>query len=117
MKTWEMLKELTENPKKRFRRKDWQVTYIYNDNGHICDSNNKQFSLYFAKDDDVWEEIITEVSWQEAVEALISGQNVKCIVDGFEYIYESYGRNTVFIATNGDSIGIEEIVYGEWYIL
>jgi hypothetical protein len=41
MKTWEMLKELTENPKKRFKRKNWEGVYICSKNGFICDSNGR----------------------------------------------------------------------------
>jgi hypothetical protein len=124
MKTWEMLKELTENPKKRFKRKNWEGVYICSKNGFICDSNGDRYGIYDVMEDldGGWEELPREVTWQEALEAWANGKTVKCAARGYDNIYQKYDvvddcDDPFLLDEVGNPLDAYEILEGKWYIL
>ena len=120
MKTWEMLKKLTENPKKRFKRADWENLYITADNFKIiCDSNGNRYGIYDVMEDldGGWEELPQEVTWQEAIEGYINGKTIKCIYDGNTYIQGSAYKFGVEIHKRFNGFDRGCFANGKWYIL
>lgn len=126
MKTWEMIKELTENPEKKFRnRNDYElIAGIDEDLGVINYEYNGEY-LYFSPYDE-WEEVKEPVSFIEAVE---SGKRVKVeymyINDpNYKYIdleeYEEFDPLDILfskLACDFSSVLIRDIIKnGEWYI-
>lgn len=129
MKTWEMLKELTENPKKRFRLPSWgdgrYITAM--GTGLIVNEIHKPANVNRLKVD--WEMLPQEVPWQEAIEAWVNGKCVKSVLNQEEHIYnESQGfvsdqyyslqDNSDVLATwSFHTLTKEEILDAKWYIL
>lgn len=113
MKTWEMIKELTENPEKKFKNKTNKVIAVLPDADlYFPDEDYNYLSI-----DDEWEEVKQPVSWQEALEAWANGAAVKCEINdgsGFTLFYKGN-----LYPEDGDEIALcsEEILKGTWYIL
>ncbi|TGE35916.1 hypothetical protein E4K67_22635 [Desulfosporosinus fructosivorans] len=104
MKTWEMIKELTENPKLKFKRLcDSRIFYCGN-SGYLY--REPGMSEVIGIDED-WELISQEVTWQEAIQAWVDGKTVRCKKDR-EIIY--FGSWPDFIA---DKTNFTD---GKWYI-
>jgi len=119
VKTWEMLKELTENPNKRFKivgsgKTDSVV-------GRIGNSVNwvKSGSATTMFIDEEWEEVRTEVTWQEAIEAWAKGSTVTCHLDTWIYTYKPRTGDLFIPVVDdcGDELSADEILEGKWYIL
>jgi len=78
MKTWQMIKELTENPKKVFMR-DYDELVVKVDKTTETlswESGHERLCI-----DDEWEEVKQPVSWQEALGAWANGAAVKCEIN------------------------------------
>ena len=96
MKFWEVIKELTEDPTKRFERKDrykhWIIGTDVVDGSVICetyyfmldcDSEDSfgdagGFSGNIASNEDDWQLVRQPVTWQEAFQAWIDGCDIWC---------------------------------------
>lgn len=104
MRTWQMIKELTENPKKVFMRKyDLLIVKI--------DKTTKTLSwesgFEHLSTDDEWVEIKQPATWQEAIQALVDGKVVDLEVNG---ITIRFGRKHNMTLVDG-------VQKGKWYIL
>ena len=64
MKTWEMIKELTENPEKKFKRKTDGLEIR-----NICGRFNWEPGYTFLGVNDEWEEVKEPVDFMEAVKS------------------------------------------------
>ena len=122
MKTWEVLKELTENPNKRFRLPSWEDgRYITATNtGLIVNEILELANVSRLKVD--WEILPQEVTWQEALEAWANGKTVKCTARGYDNIYQKYDvvddcDDSFLLDEVGNPLDAYEILEGKWYIL
>ncbi|MDQ4678572.1 hypothetical protein [Stenotrophomonas maltophilia group sp. RNC7] len=123
MKTWEMIKELMENPNKRFKYDtgaEWGI--VGNKNGSIVliDCSVKfllgepiELNGGFTIQD--WREVKEPVSWQEAFVAGLKGKKIK--VDGQSLTYpnfESLHFALTYLSERPDYF--ENLMRGKWYI-
>jgi len=116
MKTWEMLKELTENPNKRFRLPSWDKDEFITGGGRdIVGHEGQMYVLGHNCIDDGWEEVPTEVTWQEAIEAWANGKDIKSVIYDEEIFYKHEDGHLE--DQNGDAISLDELTEGKWYIL
>ena len=123
MKTWEMIKELMENPNKRFKYDtgaEWGI--VGNVRGSItvvdCSSKNTfpaDLSLHkgFVVQD--WQEVKEPVSWQEAFVAGLKGKKIKVDGQGLTYPnFESLHFALTYLSERPDYF--ENLMRGKWYI-
>lgn len=126
-KTWEMIEELSKNPKKKFKpigqfayvymAKDgvlrWHDGEVFEINIYTPNTYNGD-SLHYK-----WKEIKESVSWQEAIKAWANGKTIYCILnDGkqsYKYIYPCEKR---YLESANYDVGIskKQIIEGKWYI-
>lgn len=123
MKTWEMIKELTENPNKTFaildkdENKYKTVAYLDEKDERIVFKPLRDKPL---KINDVWIEINSSVDFMTAINAYEDGKTICCITDGIIIKYNpnengvDYGK--VLKDTKGCAIDTYQIKYGKWYI-
>ena len=106
MKTWEMIKELTENPSKEFTRKSDGLHIKTNKYGELIWDSGYQF-LRLHHD---WEEIKKPVDFMTAFQAFRKMKTISVKCDGME--------DAVFLGkSNGHAIFHEEYIEnGKWYI-
>ena len=110
MKLWEVLKELDENPNKRFKSVNYNQEEIIISMGTGC--YDLPFRVLDSNRD--WQEIKQPVTWQEAIEAWANGGKVKCILHGESFIYDSSQWKNMY---SGDGYLCDsEILNGTWYI-
>jgi hypothetical protein len=123
MKTWEMIKMLSENPKLRFKCSGSGSVIIRN-GGFLMwkhtDGRTEHASMIFDTD---WQLVRTPVTWQEAVQAILDGKTVICMCEGCYYCErecEGYGGCTIdrkFTYTLGTGRPCwEQFRTGTWYI-
>lgn len=101
-----MLKELSENPEKKFVRKNGYDELIKVDNTYLDLSEINYIHL-----DDDWAEIVGPVSFAEAFDKFRrEKKNIICKIGNYKYIYyEDY---------IGDYKFHEDLIAdGEWYII
>ena len=115
MKTWEMIKELTENPKAKAKEVNSP-----NDQGHdtvsvvenrICWGGDSCFPLYIlvdGKEVSEWELIPQEVTWQDALQAWVDGKTIRS---------ETNCTGCTYHSNSHTDIPKSEIQFGKWYIL
>lgn len=117
MKTWEMIKELGENPEKEFKREDGLVVSTSIDDTLMWESGYTHLNIH-----DEWEEVKEPVSFMEAI---VSGKkvSVKCAIETYEgkgKLREIYYRrpNEMLrtLAGYGDTVARDIILNGDWYI-
>ena len=90
MKLWEVIKELTDDPTKRFERKDRYKHWIIGTDvvdGEViretyyfmldCDGEDS-FGGNIATNEDDWQLVRQPVTWQEAFQAWIDGCYIRC---------------------------------------
>lgn len=111
MKTWEMIKELTENPKKEFRLKEVKSGEVYADDEGVI-----RFScvsgIYL---EDEWEEVKKPVTWQEAFKAGLEGKRIKPWGQNITFpSYESLDYVIPYLAER--PVYYTKIMLGKWYI-
>ena len=121
MKLWEVMKELEENPWKRFELSliDGFKGYMYTKDAYyrldIHDHNGLLISqqrdggafndnVYISKE---WQEVKQQVSWQEAFEAWLDGKTVFCFLENGKRV--EYDQNINFIHAHS-------LKTGTWYI-
>jgi len=123
MKAWEMIKELTENPSKKFKTAEGYeanvsktgllTVLIYK--AEINANKSIRILGYDIFKEDDWEEIKTPVSLLEALQAWANGKTISCIsFMGNKYIYPS--SNDGLIDTSKSPLSQLEILRGVWYI-
>ncbi len=111
MKTWEMIKKLTENPEKEFTRKSDGLHIKTNEYGELVWDSGYQF-LRLHHD---WEEVKKPVDFITAIIAFHAGKDIYCINGDyrFDFKYKPYrGLKDIF----GNPISSSDILNGKWYI-
>lgn len=122
MKTWEMIKELTENPSKKFKRTKDGVEFKTSQK--IVDSIKvgtyvEEAINYRSRDcvllEDDWTEVKQSVSLLEALQAWANGETITCELNGLHATYNpKEGSNLVDFSGRG--LSSKEINQGIWYI-
>lgn len=120
MKTWEMIKALTENPKKKFKSKcsnrtNVKVNGVLNVVWEEGKLDGEELTVAL---DAEWEEIQQPVPFMEAIEAYHNKKTIRCESEDFD---TRYYNPVVYIGavikdTTGIGITSHEILNGKWYI-
>lgn len=130
LKTWEVIKALTENPKLRFRNNSHSYVQINNEDGSIVWSNKDgssvgpnldRFILYSNGPccDNLhieWEIVHQEVTWQEAIQAWVDGKEVYFTLNGSVQLYLDDGSQYLRTLAGCKTISKDEISKGNWFI-
>jgi len=129
MKTWEMIKSLTDNRDAKFKctngcivnpNRDFVIGC--NEEGYIKFFEHGEFRDAFFdihnKLDWEWELVPQEVTWQEAVQAWINGKNVYFILDGIRHDVNDRRFLRAIDVEGQDYPTCKRIfVIGKWYTL
>lgn len=116
IKTWEVIKALSENPKLKFAN-GCHVLKISDITKRIVWDNKSGedpfiiFSNAPGAVDNLhidWELVPEEVTWQEALEAWVKGESVMRKLDG---------TSCIFRATTSFAVSRAELIRGQWFIL
>lgn len=115
MKTWEMIKELTEHPEKKFKRSEWKDdNHIETDFfGRVINEDREPPAIYVGDD---WEEIIEPVDFMTAVK---SGKRVRVEHSVYDTPsnYKSLDLTLVQIAHGRGPDTVRDIILNvKWYI-
>lgn len=140
MKLWEVIKELTDDPTKRFERKErfkhWVMgtdvvggairgsTYYFmlDCDGEDSYGDAGEFSGNFANNEDDWQLVRQPVTWQEAIQAWADGKKVVWEEDTDRRVFD---RNKGWLSTkhqaqmidqDGDAVSVRMISGGAWYM-
>ena len=109
MKLWEALKELEENPDKKFKSVNYNQEDIIISMGAGC--YDLPFRVLDSNRD--WQEIKQPVTWQEAIEAWANGKPIKCVINGGSTLYKS---KSGLQDSLGWAVSPVHIKNGTWYI-
>jgi len=92
LKTWEMIKALTENPKLKFKSEDGHIASIFRTNFQLEYRNhnsnaggNIRLLTEGGFKADEWELVPQPVSFTEAVKAAIEGKRPTIVLEGLRY--------------------------------
>ena len=93
-----MVKELTENPKLRFKTQDGTIATV-SMNGCLAiktednDEGEARITSGLAKyKPDEWERVPEEVTWQEAIQAKLDGEEFSIEYNGNTYTQKSFSK-------------------------
>ena len=114
MKTWEMIKELTENPEKKFKEKSFGQVEMFK--GYLVQSSNMDI-IVINKDilEKEWEEVKEPVTWKEAFEAGLNGKKIKPKGQFLTYNnFESIDYAIAYLAARPGYY--KKIMLDDWYI-
>lgn len=139
MKLWEVIKELTEDPTKKFERKDrykhWVIgtdvvggaisgeTYYFmlDCDGEDSYGDAGNFTGNLANNEDDWQEVKQPVTWQEAIQAWADGKKVAWEEDADRRVFDrnkswpiSKYQNHL-LDQEGDAVTVRMISGGKWY--
>lgn len=125
LKTWEMIKALSENQNLKFaspipshivmfnpisKRIEWLIDGKYEDFILISNKECGIDNLHIE-----WELVRESVSWQEAFQAWADGKSVYVTLNGFIKQYIGDGEY-LKIKNISRGISVDEITKGKWYI-
>ena len=130
MKLWEVIKELTDDPTKRFELSDRGIRErIESDGSYLCYSMISQGMVSEpALEDNVdvnnnnWQLVRQQVTWQEAIQAWWSGKKVVWEEDADRRVFD---RNRIWAISkyqnhlldqDGDAVTVRMISGGKWYV-
>lgn len=120
MKTWQMIKELTENPCKRFKNFDNEHlrAWVEFSTGSIKFENTSQMCKINPSTEWEWEEVKEPVTWQEAFEASINGKKITIEYENKTYEQESFLKIGCLSLGKTSSYGFDRkmLTEGTWYI-
>jgi len=105
LKTWEMIKKLTENPNKIFKLVNNGEVLDFAD----TDDNNYLILNIETLQNGTWEEVREPVSWKEAIEAWFNGKTIRIINEKENY-------DGLFTSESGVLGIIKADKNSEWYI-
>jgi hypothetical protein len=117
-----MIKELTENPNKKFRatNKNHPIdrnTIVSVSDGDIVFKNTNMGAVKLISLSTVFEEVKEAVSFKEAIKSLDEGKTVYCEVDNRKFTYKQPRTYITEIRSEeAGCISIKEILEGKWYI-
>ena len=110
MNTWQMIKELTENPNKEFVRKTDGLHIKTNEDGELIWDNGYQF----MRTDHEWEELKQSVDFMTAIQ---SEKPMSVAFSGTKIKKETLANMLYRLQENYSDRAIKQIiVYGNWYI-
>ena len=128
MKTWEMIKALTEDNKKKFKDSLDSVVGL-NEKGELCWLKISETSVenpvvfgktfYWNNLDVEWKEVEQPVTWQEALEANSKGKRVRVETNSnrCKGYTKTFTNDDLLQDTEWDAMTSLEITTGTWYIL
>ena len=105
MKLWEVLKELEENPDKKFKSVNYNQEEIIISMGAGC--YDLPFRVLDSNRD--WQEVKQPVPWQEAIEAWAKGSSIKCECEGGVTFFSPPHKSSACFTA-------KLITRGTWYI-
>lgn len=124
MKTWEMIKALTENPTLVFVSQDGYKVFIDSDNGclrHVRSNNTESFGsasnirlVDCGVKPDEWELVPQEVTWQEAIQAWLDGRSIRVELNSTTKKQPPIYRLGCLLDGNG--FEKRELRDGKWFI-
>lgn len=123
MQTWEMIKELTENPKLKFIRVSDNVTFATSSRIHegkvidyyVSALHSPSHGCVLLKDE--WKLIPQEVTWQEAIQAWVDGKEFLIKHNGKEYKQRQCSRLGCLSDNPFSGFGNGLFTEGKWFIL
>ena len=125
MKFWEVIKALTEDPTKKFERKDrykkWTMKtdveggaisretyyFILDCDGEDSYGDAGKFNGNLANNEDDWQLVRQPVTWQEAIQAWGVGKTIRLVMLGWEQVWGP---------TNAVELNQSRIKDGNWYV-
>jgi hypothetical protein len=121
-KTWEVVKMLNENPKLRFEAKIYKdctvAMWIDKNDGDLLANEIKSAPDFPCTNKEwlnaKWTLVKTPVTWQEALQALIDGERVKCICD---VDFCDFNDNCCYFSLNQPDMCIHGLKHGQWFIV
>ena len=116
MKTWQMIKELSENPNSVFENQTG--VKVLTCDGILCYYETlHSVDILFVGDKEEWTKVPQEVTWQRAIEAWANGKDIKCVMDGLT-TFKGYHNGNIYMQDD-DHYGVDgsQILQGKWYIL
>ena len=126
MKTWQMIKELTENPDKKFRRvgEDRELyvgvhnNFVAWEGDYALETGGETFEIYTDLE---WDEVKKPVDFMTAIKALNGGKVIYAIrADGYREVFNPAGKQTdwgvAVKQSQGYAVDTETILYSKWYI-
>jgi hypothetical protein len=118
MKTWEIMRELTENPNKKFRKDTWAdgIWITIDEYGYLIDEDGELLGMPSINEE--WEEVPREVTWQEALEAWINKERIEVWREG-SLVYRSNPGYKLGASEKdkGYHFDRSDFTKGIWYIL
>lgn len=122
MKTWEMIKKLTENPEKEFACNYGKAIRL--GDKIIWAKTGKIIELDYYTLSAKWEEVKAPVPWQEAIQAWIDGKGFRIEMPNGKIIHQSaieaFG---IQLRTEDGDFNAQEFgimascfIVGKWYI-
>lgn len=124
MKTWEMIKEISENKEKKFKNSMGNIVGL-NKTGRLSwleKGNNNGDPLVFGSCDAwpnlniEWELVREPVDFMTAVKAFSEGKPVICESSSFGKRRYNPTHGHTLIDDKDSSISYQEIINGKWYI-
>ncbi len=110
MKTWEMIKELSENPKKKFKRKTDGLEIR-----SMCGRFNWEPGYTFLGVNDEWEEVRQPVDFMTAMEEIKDEISVE--YDGVVVEFKKIDEMLYFLGKHYTDTFIRSLILnGKWYI-
>ena len=124
MRTWEMIKELMENPNKEFsiKLRISQIAYVsVSGNVRIRNINRESKPLELTRQilDEKWEEVRRPVDFMTVAKAVKEGKEVGLKYDGFSLGFTKWELRDLLIdlGQNYEDEDLAEIILkGKWYI-
>ena len=115
MKTWEMIKELTEHPKKKFKAINENRQIEIHGDTLINSFSMTNFIITTKNLNWKWEEVREPVTWKEAFKAGLEGKKIK--PDAQHSTYPDYEELHYALMYLGERPGyFKEIMLDNWYI-
>ena len=123
MKLWEVIKELTEDPTKKFEREDrykhWVIgtdvvgcaisggTYYFMLDCDDIIGDAGKFNGNLASNEDDWQLVRQPVTWQEAIQAWADGKTIRLKMPEWEQVWKP---------TNAITFDHCQVTRGSWYV-
>lgn len=118
-----MIKELTENPERKFRcinnkyPNDKNNIIVTVRNGNLVFLKETVGVLAMISLESVYEEVKEPITFMDAMQLLSEGKTVYCDIEGCRYIYNQPDEKLFELkAMYSGGLSLGEILEGKWYI-